>query len=264
MSRPANLLDEALDLGADTVSAGRGGGRVLLIEDCVETSGAFVLHHLIKRSLSPHCGRSGVVVFLSFAHPFSHYDRILRKMGCNLVVHRNNRRFLYHDLLTLKYNGLERRGERVIEDKILGLYGEVQKMVESSLLAEGNKDITIMIDDVSLIEVAVNGESNLVLDFIRYCYSLTTQFGCSLIILNHEDIYSSTERSILLHMEYISNIVIKAEPLATGMASDVHGQLAIFEKADCGELGSSKGKVHSLHFRVKENNVEYFYPGSSN
>lgn len=29
----------------------------------------------------------------------------------------------------------------------------------------------------------------------------------------------------LIQMEYIANVVIKAEPLATGLASDVHGQV---------------------------------------
>lgn len=75
--------DDALCLGSSlksAVCAGGGGcGTVVLIEDCVETSGAFILHHLIRRSLSQNC-QSDVVVFVSFAHPFSHYDRILRKM----------------------------------------------------------------------------------------------------------------------------------------------------------------------------------------
>lgn len=83
MSNPTyNLLDEAIRFNEDNhhdVVYSAGSGKMLLIEDCVETSGAFVLHHLIKRSLSPNRS-SDVVVFLSFAHPFSHYDRILRKM----------------------------------------------------------------------------------------------------------------------------------------------------------------------------------------
>lgn len=45
-------------------------------------------------------------------------------------------------------------------------------------------------------------------------------------MLNHEDIYSSTERPmLLLQMEYLAEILIKAEPLATGLAKDVHGQV---------------------------------------
>ena len=75
MDRSPNLLDQALGLhdGESTRS-----GRVVLVEDCVETSAAFVLHHLIKRSLSPLS--SSAVIFVAFAQPFSHYDRILRKM----------------------------------------------------------------------------------------------------------------------------------------------------------------------------------------
>lgn len=69
---PPNLLDESLG------DATGGGGRMVLVEDCVETSGAFVVHHLLKRALRPQS--SDVVVFLSFSHPFSHYDRVLRKM----------------------------------------------------------------------------------------------------------------------------------------------------------------------------------------
>jgi hypothetical protein len=52
--------------------------------------------------------------------------------------------------------------------------------------------------------------------------------GCSLVVLNHEDIYSSTERpALILQMEYLADILIKAEPLATGLATDVHGQVAL-------------------------------------
>lgn len=72
-----NLLEEALT-GGDIVAGPKRRGRVVVIEDCVETSGGFLLHHFIKRALSPHS--DDVVVFLAFAQPFSHYDRILRKM----------------------------------------------------------------------------------------------------------------------------------------------------------------------------------------
>lgn len=81
LSRRRNLLDEALGLdelgGLQPLS-----GKVVLIEDCVETSGAFVLHHLIKRSLSPNSTAlsSNALVFIAFSQPFSHYDRVLRKL----------------------------------------------------------------------------------------------------------------------------------------------------------------------------------------
>ncbi|CAI9091036.1 OLC1v1025953C1 [Oldenlandia corymbosa var. corymbosa] len=275
-----SLLEEALSFGeaddavylsssrpkAALPSGGGGGGggsgTVVLIEDCVETNGGFILHHLIKRALSPN-RPSDVVVFVSFAHPFSHYDRILRKMGCNLSGHRENKRFIYHDMLSMNSPGSVRDGIEATDDLLMTLYGKIQKAVELYSSPEGSKHVTIMIDDISLMEVAVNGLSNHVVDFLHYCYSLTTQFGCSMIILNHEDIYSSLEQlSPLLHLEYLANVVIKAEPLATGLATDVHGQLTVFNKGICRRNGKSKSKIRNFQFRVKENKVEFFYPGS--
>lgn len=66
--------------------------------------------------------------------------------------------------------------EKAIESMLLGLYGKIQKTVELSSLSEGEKSIIIMIDDLSFMEVATNGSSSRVLDFLRYCYSLTTEF----------------------------------------------------------------------------------------
>ncbi|XP_052205037.1 elongator complex protein 6 [Diospyros lotus] len=251
MERASNLLDEALGL-----NGGGSGGTVVVIEDCVETSGAFVLHHLLKRALS-----GGVVIFVAFAHPFSHYDRILRKMGCNLVVQRDNKRFIFLDMLTLECPDGD--GEKNGEGGLFELYGKIQNAVEVSALAGSKGNISIMIDDVSLMEVAANGSSNHVLNFLHYCLTLTTQFVCSLFVLNHEDIYSSMGRPMLiLQMEYLAEVIVKAEPLATGLAADVHGQLTVVNKRICEGLWSSRNKMGNFHFRVRENAVECFYPGS--
>ncbi|KAL2482415.1 Elongator complex protein 6 [Forsythia ovata] len=245
-----NLLDDALGFVDD------GGERVFLIEDCVETSGAFVLHHFLKHSLSPHS--SDAVIFLSFSQPFSHYDRILRKMGCNLVVQRDNKRLIFFDMLMLDCLGREEG--KTSEDLLLALYEKIHKAVEICSSPEGTRNITIIIDDVSLLEVAANCLPNLVLDFLHYCYSLTAQFGCSLITLNHEDIYSSSdEPSLLLQMEYQADVVIKAEPLSTGLATDVHGQLTVLDKGLRGCFGNS-GKIRNFQFRIKDNQVSKLRP----
>lgn len=76
-------MAESGDLLAEAMGHGLPVGRVVLIGDCVETSGAFVLHLLLKRCLSLD---SSSVVFIALSHPFSHYDRILRKMVSVLVL----------------------------------------------------------------------------------------------------------------------------------------------------------------------------------
>ncbi|XP_077213433.1 elongator complex protein 6-like isoform X3 [Tasmannia lanceolata] len=254
MSVSRNLLDEALGLENGVWSR----GHVVLVEDCVETNGAFVLHHLLKRALVPE--RTSVVIFVSLAYPFFHYDRILRKlfhyqnkgvgillpsiyhegaindmaaqlgmfeeyMGCNLMAQKDSNRFVFLDMLKLECPGED--GNNITEGGLIGLYGKIQRAVEVNSLPECNRGfITIMIDDVSLLDVAAHGSVDYVLDFLHYCRTLTSELDCSLFMLNHEDIYSSMAGPRLIsQLEYLADIVIKAEPLATGLATDVHGQI---------------------------------------
>lgn len=61
------------------------------------------------------------------------------------------------------------------------MYGEIEKAVEIYSSLEGSRTITIMIDDISLIEVAANGLSNHVLDFLHYCYTLKAKYVSNFI-----------------------------------------------------------------------------------
>ncbi|OWM70124.1 elongator complex protein 6 [Punica granatum] len=260
LHRPWNLLDQALGLDE------HGGsqplrGKVVLIEDCVKTSGGFVLHHLVKRSLSPDSPPlSNALVFIAFSQPFSHYDRVLRKLGCNLAAQKENKRLVFFDMLMFQCPG--ENGEKVVETGLASLYRKVQDAV-NSLVAEERNCITIVVDDISLMEVAANGCSDEVLSFLHYCHTLTSELGCTLIALNHGDVYFSHDGSTtLLRMEYLANILVRAEPLATGSAVDVHGQLTISWKGIPERQGISRSQVHNFHFRVKENSAEYFYPGT--
>ncbi|KNA14151.1 hypothetical protein SOVF_110170 [Spinacia oleracea] len=262
--RSSNLLDEALGIfneSSSSSSSSLPSGSCVLIEDSVETSGAFVIHHILKRTLSPHSSSSAAVVFVSLSHPFSHYDRILRKLGCNLASHRENGRFFFFDMLMLGCT--DQSMGNLHNGVLIELYGKIQKVVEDIISSGGNsKCITIILDDFSLIEVAAKGSFNHSFDFLRYCYTLTSE-GCSLVILNHEDIYFGEESSTpILQMEYLANILIKAEPLATGLATDVHGQLTILNKGMHDKTRSSTNKVQNFHFKLKENGVECFFPGT--
>ena len=49
------------------------------------------------------------------------------------------------------------------------------------------------------------------------------------MILIHEDIYAVEENmGLLLHLRHIADRVVKAAPLSTGLAADVHGQVGFF------------------------------------
>lgn len=245
-----DLLSEAMCAGA----------RVVVVEDCVEAPAAFVLHLLLKRALAAGGGGGGGAALLALAHPFSHYDRVLRKMGCNLSMHRKSERLHFFDLQG--FPGGTRGG--AIADSLAQLYSAVQRVVETCRAGENAGRFTVMIDDVSLLEVAANGSADDVLDFLHYCVTLTSEMNCSLVVLIHEDIYSSEDGvGLLAHLRYIADLVIKAAPLSTGLATDVHGQLSVVNKGMLIEQRPAKGrKVWSFHFKVKENGADFFYPGS--
>ncbi|KAI3854080.1 hypothetical protein MKX03_030260 [Papaver bracteatum] len=239
MERSLNLLDEAL------VYISSSKGRVIRIEDQVETSGAFFLHHLIKRFLSIEFSEN--VIF-----------------GCNLVAQRENGKFIFIDMLKLECpDGDEGNG---VGGGLVDLYRKIQIFVEvnASTSPELNRCITSMMDDSSLLEVAVKGSPTYVLDFLRVAPipprvsdTAACPRGCSLVVLNHNDIYSSkTGPTLILQMEYLADVVVKAEPLVTGLATDVHGQLTVLNKGAIDEHGAVRSKLHNLHFKVKDNSVE--------
>uniref|UniRef100_A0A0D9Z5L9 Elongator complex protein 6 n=1 Tax=Oryza glumipatula TaxID=40148 RepID=A0A0D9Z5L9_9ORYZ len=217
--------------GGDLLSEAMGSGaRVVVVEDRVEAPGAFSLHLLLKRALAG----GGAAALLALAQPFSHYDRVLRgaKGGA-------------------------------ISDSFVRLYGDIQRAIDASRTGDNTGRFTLMIDDVSLLEVAAGGSVDDVLDFLYYCVTLTSEMNCSLVFLIHEDIYSSEEGvGVLLHLRYIADLVIRAAPLSTGLAADVHGQLSVVNKCTFREQRLKAQRIWNFHFRVKENGADFFYPGS--
>ncbi|XP_078430142.1 elongator protein 6 isoform X1 [Wolffia australiana] len=258
MAYSGNLLDEALGHVSSTWNPRR---RFLLIEDFVETSGAFVLHQLAKNALAKSEGGE-IVVFLAFAQNFAHYDRVLRKLGCNLSIQREKKRLIFFELLDRQFPGLysSMRIKKTKKSKLhllpknsstgdagcRDLYAEIHRIAASCRSSDKDRSsaMTILIDDLSLLEAAAGGSSDHVLDFLHYCISSDS----SLIALTHVDIYPAGP-TLLSHLHYLADAIIKAEPLRTGSSNQVHGQLTV-------------ARGQTFLFRVKENAVEYFYPGT--
>ncbi|KAF5818098.1 putative RNA helicase [Helianthus annuus] len=93
-----------------------------------------------------------------------------------------------------------------VEGGLIALYGNIKKAVEVN---SSNKNITLIIDDISLLEVAANGSTKDILNLMHYYHTLTTQFGCTIITILHENIYSSEDGfTFPLQMEYLADITI--------------------------------------------------------
>ncbi|RDY05912.1 Elongator complex protein 6, partial [Mucuna pruriens] len=146
-------------------------------------------------------------------------------------------------------------------DGLASVFEQIERVITAS--HQDKKFISIMIDDISFLEVAANGSSNDVLNLLHYCHTLTSEYGCAFIALDHKDIYLNGDRApVILEMEYLADILVKAEPLATGLAKDVHGQLMVLDKETQHQHGISAIKTHNFHFKIKENGIECFYPGT--
>lgn len=61
------------------------------------------------------------------------------------------------------------------EAGFISLYRKLQEAV-GSLYTDKHKSITIVVDDISSMEVAANGSSDDVLSLLHYCYTLTSEF----------------------------------------------------------------------------------------
>lgn len=56
------------------------------------------------------------------------------------------------------------------------MYSKIQRAIEASRSKEYSRScITIMIDDLSVLEIAACGSIDCVLDFLYYCVSLTSE-----------------------------------------------------------------------------------------
>ncbi|KAI9127131.1 hypothetical protein K1719_001690 [Acacia pycnantha] len=91
--------------------------------------------------------------------------------GCNLAAQRDNNRFFFIDMLMCQCPD----DGKIAQNWLTALFEKIEGVI-SSLHPDSKNFVTITIDDVSLFEVAANGSSNDVLDFLHYCLTLTSEF----------------------------------------------------------------------------------------
>ncbi|KAI5058330.1 hypothetical protein GOP47_0026500 [Adiantum capillus-veneris] len=255
------MLDEALGWNVTLPL-----NKVLLVKDAVSAPASFLLLYLLRKILA---SPESFVIFVGLKEPFSHYTKIARKQGCNLLAHQDGGSFVYIDLLSKTILQLSdwttNDTATSVENKLFLLF---QCFVRLLKQASGRK-VWIVIDDVSLLEVVTQGNSAHVRDFLHYCQTLASrQQVCSLLLLTHRDVYEDiNETSMAYQLEYMSDTVINVEPLATGQATDVHGQVIVEHKVPCNLDASAHINIRQdsrgcgLHYKLSENAVQFFVPG---
>lgn len=240
-------------------------GHTVLLKDNVKCKGSFLVHYLLAKLLSQASTR---IVLLGLSDPYQHYNRIARKQGCNLQAWRDKGRFIFLGLGPEVFESAARgwncNGEE--SNPLAALYLKVRDAAKSMLLGEEPRDggdrTCIIIDDVSVLDVVAGGSQDAVLDFVHYCQALTCgKQRCSVVLLTHQDVYEEPSNSYVeLELEYLSNTVVSVEPLSTGLAADVHGQLTISHRIGHAPATPVPG-LQKFQFRIMENSVDFFLPG---
>jgi hypothetical protein len=123
------------------------------------------------------------------------------------------------------------------------------------------KDTLLILDDISVL--LYNGfEVGQVNSFILQLKSLIEKEQGTLLTVMHTDeecIEDIEQDNFIKNVIYGSNIILQVQPLNSGLARDVHGQLDIIH----GSKTNSKITPQSLHYKILDNNVHFFAKGVS-
>ncbi|CAM6066381.1 unnamed protein product [Sphagnum tenellum] len=274
----SEMMEEILGLDARKLLP----GSLILIEDSVAAKGAFLLNYFLKKLLAaPHAsvdeagGGTTRVLFLALSEPFSHYNRISRKQGCNLISYRNSGQLIFLDMVSDNSPGsIWTKGLK--QSALFGLYERVNECVKRrGMQKSGEERTVIIIDDASLLEVLAGGVQNEVLAFLHYCRALYSgSHRCGVVALVHADTDSNRSLSLpvdagaqspaaalVQELEHSADVIVTVDPLSTGLATDVHGQVSVVHWTDalCG--AEFRRAPCTLQFKLLESSVLFSHPG---
>lgn len=95
----------------------------------------------------------------------------------------------------------------------------------------------------------------------------------SVVALIHADILPDTQKGLATTLEHTADLVLQVDPLATGSAADIHGQLSITQRTNRWRTKSSEGvaspstsrfsRQQKFQFRLLETGVKLIHIGGS-
>ncbi|KAJ1969809.1 Elongator subunit elp6 [Dispira parvispora] len=135
----------------------------------------------------------------------------------------------------------------------------------------------LIFDDISVLW-NLGMDANAIVQFLLACKLAVESRDGALIILVHADTclasqQQSTDRTttdtnafskgydyFIRSLQRLATIVLQTEPLTSGHSRDVHGQLSMLRGPQC---YSKEFKSRVLHYKIYDNNAEFFAPGFS-
>ncbi|KAG6615370.1 elongator complex protein 6 [Phytophthora cinnamomi] len=217
-------------------------GQLVLLQDCVEAGGAFLVHHFA--SLFLKTGHR--VCFVAGANTPEHYAAVGRKLGVNFAACQTKKQ-----LQVLDWTKLERgEGWATLFDKL-----------KSFVDQEDGSGVSIVLDDVSALKWTFGDAA--VLDFVRCCKTLTQEKNgaANVVLLSHADTDLPGSRPLSLALADMATVVLTTKPLTTGYSKDIHGTLSVSRQSQ----GLSGSWVHeeptAIPYKILESTVKCFHSG---
>ena len=134
-------LHQAKPIRMDTILGAHDVGGLLLIKDCLESPGAFVMLQALKLALS----LSYRVALVSVAQGAQHYQPLLRKLGINLHAVTSSGQLVFLDAL---HSVAELTGGQAAPGiSLQGLFYQVAELAASN---SSSQPLCLVVDDLSV------------------------------------------------------------------------------------------------------------------
>ncbi|POM62012.1 hypothetical protein PHPALM_28882 [Phytophthora palmivora] len=211
-------------------------GQLLLLEDCVEASGAFLVHHFT--SLFLKAGHR--VCFVASVNTPEHYAA-----GVNFAACQSK-----NQLQVLNWTKLESGIEWTI------LFEKLKNFVR-----EDETSASIILDDVSALKWQFGDDA--VLNFVRCCKTLThsKNGATNVVLLSHGDTDLPSSRSLSPALADMATVVLATKPLTTGYSKDIHGTLLVNRQ----NQGLSSSSLHEqstpIPYKILESTIKCYHSG---
>ncbi|EGZ19325.1 hypothetical protein PHYSODRAFT_492247 [Phytophthora sojae] len=216
-------------------------GQLVLLEDCVEAGGGFLVHHFT--SLFLKAGHR--VCLVASANTPEHYAA-----GVNFGTCQSKQQLQVLDWTKLEAGGDQERGWTKLFDELRAFADQ-----------DGDTKVSFVLDDIGALKWTFGDAA--VLDFVRCCKTLTQKKNgaVNVVLLSHADTDLPGSRPLSSALADMATVVLTTKPLSTGYSKDIHGTLSVCRHSQ--GLGGSWLHEDStaIPYKILESTVKCFHSG---
>ncbi|OWZ06231.1 hypothetical protein PHMEG_00021542 [Phytophthora megakarya] len=211
-------------------------GQLVLLEDCVEAGGAFLVHHFT--SLFLKAGHR--VCFVASANSPEHYAA-----GVNFATCQAKKQ-----LQVLNWTKFDTGSNwTTLFEKL------------SNFVKEEETAVSIVLDDISALKWQFGDAA--VLNFVRCCKTLThdKNVAANVVLLSHADTDLPTSTPLSPALADMANVVLMTKPLTTGYSKDIHGTLLVCRQSQGLSLSSLHDEPTAIPYKILDSTIKCFHSG---